>query len=93
MSVNIDKRSILKKNSQSNTRSAINTDVIFLPSDDYFKRTGGWGEGVLVSRFSDRVLRTRDHMSQKIVLKIKSIVMRTTNKLLKKVHNYTHFKG
>ena len=29
---------------------------------------------------------------QKIVLKIKSIVMRTTNNLFRKVHNYTHFK-
>ena len=30
---------------------------------------------------------------EKIVLKIKSIVMRTTNNLLRKVHNYTRFKG
>ena len=30
---------------------------------------------------------------EKIVLKIKSIVMRTTNNLFRKVHNYTRFKG
>ena len=30
---------------------------------------------------------------EKIVLKIKSIVMRTTNNLFRKVHNYTHFMG
>ena len=30
---------------------------------------------------------------EKIVLKIKSIVMRTTNDLFRKEHNYTHFKG
>ena len=30
---------------------------------------------------------------EKIVLKIKSIVMRTANSLFRKVHNYTHFKG
>ena len=29
---------------------------------------------------------------EKIVLKIESIVMRTTNNLFRKVHNYTHFK-
>ena len=31
--------------------------------------------------------------SFKIVLKIKSIVMRTTNNLFRKVHNYIHFMG
>ena len=30
---------------------------------------------------------------EKVVLKIKSIVMRTANNLFRKVHNYTHFKG
>ena len=30
---------------------------------------------------------------EKIVLKIKSIVMPTANNLFRKVHNYTHFKG
>ena len=30
---------------------------------------------------------------QKIVLKIKSIVLRTANNLFREVHNYTHFKG
>ena len=30
---------------------------------------------------------------EKIVVKIKSIVMRTANSLFRKVHNYTHFKG
>ena len=30
---------------------------------------------------------------EKIVLKIKSIVIRTANNLFRKVHNYTHFKG
>ena len=30
---------------------------------------------------------------EKIVLKIKSIVIRTANNLFGKVHNYTHFKG
>ena len=30
---------------------------------------------------------------EKVVLEIKSIVMRTTNNLFRKVHNYTHFKG
>ena len=30
---------------------------------------------------------------EKIVLKIKWVVMRTTNNLFRKVHSYTHFKG
>ena len=30
---------------------------------------------------------------EKIVLKIRSIVIRTANNLFRKVHNYTHFKG
>ena len=30
---------------------------------------------------------------EKIVLKIKSILMQATNNLFRKVHNYTHFKG
>ena len=46
----------------------------------------------LVSRLSDRVLQPETMCHKKIVLKIKSIVMRRTNNLFWKVHNYTHFK-
>ena len=53
---------------------------------------GRGGGRVLVSRLSDRVLQAPDDVSQKIVLKIKSIVMPTTNNWFRKVHNYTHFK-
>ena len=38
------------------------------------------------------VYRPRTVCNKKIVLKIKSIVMRTTNNLFRKVHNYTYFK-
>ena len=46
----------------------------------------------MVSRLSDRVLQAPQDVSQQIVLKIKSIVMPTTNNWFRKVHNYTHFK-
>ena len=36
----------------------------------------GRGEGVLVSRLSDRVLQAPDDVSKQIVLKIKSIVIK-----------------
>ena len=49
-----------------------------LRSDNYFPRTG----------FS----RPETMCHKKIVLKFKSIVMRTTNNLFRRVHNCTHFK-
>ena len=58
-----------------------------LRSDNFFRRTGG----LLASRF-EVLGQARDHVSQKIVLKFKSIVMRTTNNLFRRVHNCTHFK-
>ena len=60
-----------------------------LREDNYFRRTGG----LLVSRLSDCVLQPETACREKIVLKIKSIVMRTTNNLFRKVHNYIHFMG
>ena len=45
----------------------------------------------MASRF-EVLGQARDHVSQKIVLKFKSIVRRTTNNLFRKLHNCTHFK-
>ena len=61
-----------------------------LRSDNYFRRTGGGG---LVSCPQTGFYRPETVWHEKVVLKIKSIVMRTTNNLFRKVHNYAHFKG
>ena len=84
-----EKSKILKKIHKVALGKLLTQMYILLRSDNYFRRTGG----LLVSWLSDQVLRARDHESQKkIVLKTKSIVMRTTNNVFRKVHNCTHFK-
>ena len=53
---------------------------VLVRSDNYFRRTG-------------RLYKPETECHEKIVLKIKSIVMRTTNSLFRKVRNYIHFMG
>ena len=52
---------------------------------------GGWGYWFRGSHTGFYRPETVCH--EKIVLKSKSIVIRTANNLFRKVHNYTHFKG
>ena len=54
---------------------------------------GGGGGGYWFRGSRAGFYRPETVCQEKIVLKIKSIVMQTTNNLFKKVHNYAHFKG
>ena len=54
--------------------------------------TYGTGGGYWFRGFRTAFYRPKTMCHKKIVLKIKSIVMRTTNNVFRKVHKYIHFK-